>query len=161
MYNGGGNVVETLSETGNVQVSAQYVCHLLNVRIVQERAFQFRCATISRIQMERLFGEERCDRYYKWLPGAASHFHAIVKNFCMSLKLPRLRSEVLATQPSPLFHAVSGGHIVANASLIGYIDGGVMVQMDTIVYVLPSSAQIAEPSLIFMPSEWLSDSGVN
>ena len=70
-----------LSETGDLHFSAQCVCHLLNESIVQEGTVQYRCATISRLQMEHLFGKERRVRYHRWLPGAASQFHSLVETF--------------------------------------------------------------------------------
>ena len=153
--------VEALSETGSLHVSAQCVCQSLNMSILQDATFQFRCDAISRVQMEFLFGEDRCDAYYKWLPGAASHFQAVLQNFRMSVvKLPRLCADVLVTQPSPLFHVVSGGHIVTHASLVASMDGRDVTYLDTRVYVLPSSTRISEPSLVFMPSEWLQNQRV-
>lgn len=154
LSSGDGEGVAALSATGYLHFSAQYVCHLLNVSILQQGTFQFEAATISRLQMEYLFGAKRCDEYYRWLPGAASHFQAIIKNFCTSVKIPR-RSEVLATQPSPLFHVVSGGHIVTNVSVFGSVEGELAMHTDMTVYMLPSSARVSEPSLVFMPSEWL------
>ena len=96
-------------------------------------------------------------KWHRWLPGAASQFHSLVENFFTSVTRlgPRLHSDVLATQPSPLFHVVDGGYIVTNVSIFGSINGEVATHIDTVVYVLPSSAYISQPSLVFMPSEWL------
>lgn len=102
-----------------------------------------------------LFGEERFNRYKIWLPAAASDFHAIVENFWSSGINRSLGSYALAMRPSPLFDVISCGHIVTNVSLTGLYNDS--VQTDTLVYLLPSTAKVYEPRLVFVPAAWLCD----
>ena len=121
--------------------------------------YKFRCAVIPSPYVKRLFGNQYSDQYYEWLPGAASHFYSHLTSLFDSANRLRLRSEVLATQPAPLFRVDSGGDITTNVPLTGSVDGE-LITKDTVVYAAPYHNSEVLFSALFVPSELMYDQNV-